>query len=49
MLTSRMISVSSWLAWCGGLNENVLNRFMYLNTWLPVGGAVSGHLEGVAL
>lgn len=23
---------------CGGLNENGSHRFIYLNTWFPVGG-----------
>lgn len=34
---------------CGGLNENVLHRFKYLNTWFPIGGAVWRGLRGVAL
>jgi hypothetical protein len=35
-------------AHCEGLNENGLQRVMYLNTWPLVGGTVWEELGGVA-
>ena len=36
-------------ATCAGLDDNGLCRFVYLNTWFPVGGTVWEGLGDVAL
>lgn len=34
---------------CGGLNENVPHRLMYLYIWSSIGGTVWGRFRGVVL
>lgn len=39
--TQNLVSSAFWPTWaCGGLNESVSQRLMYLKAWCPVGGAV---------